>query len=411
MSIVRFTGRAVAVGLALTATAAAAWAQTDTTRARTDTLRRDSTTMRDTTVRDTTMRDTTMRDTTRMMRDTTRMMTDTARTMRESRGVVDPNNVRSTRRIPVQKDRGFSTSTGTYDERTGLRTRTSAGDVMLDAERARIDSLYSAAAADRQRLDSVEARTTELNTTVAGIRDSVNAVRTDVNAVRTELTAISARQNAIADSVRRVSQSLYNLRNGSLFNHSGFFVGVGAGANFTSGTFNDLGYGEGLNIAVPFGWHRLGQAIGFRGELGYQTFEGRANVPFSNGGTTSFSNPDPKVFSAVAMLSLALPINQARTNNFYIMGGGGAYMFRDIGANSTLRDRLTADANDGTSPESETNLGVTAGVGAEFRILGPANFFVQSRYTHLFTEEGTTTSSIGGSSLRWIPLIAGITLR
>jgi opacity protein-like surface antigen len=99
------------------------------------------------------------------------------------------------------------------------------------------------------------------------------------------------------------------------------------------------------------------------------------------------------------MLTLSLPINVAKTNSFYLMGGGGAYQFHHIGALSSLAESFPGIA--GTS-KSETKWGMTAGAGLEFHILGATSLFVQSAFTN---------ASATGRNLSWIPLLAGLTLR
>ena len=358
MRFVRSTGSAVGLGLALTlAAAATAGAQADSTR------------------RDTTQQDTTRQDTT---------------------------GVRSTQRIPVQKERDFSRSSFRNDR----FTRESRGEVMINQDSVRIDSLTAAAAMDRARLDSIEARANQLESSITAFNDSVRTVRGEMTAVRGELTTarneFTTRTTALSDSITQLNQRWDRFRNGSLFNNSGFYVGIGTGANFTTGAMQDLGYHEGLHIAVPIGFHRPGTLLGFRGELGIQTFDGRGTTAF--GGTT-FSNPDPQVLSAVGMLALHFPFGTTGRSNFYLMGGGGAYNFRDIGGASALNDRLES-----TNGDNVTKLGVTGGAGLEFHVLGPASLYVQSRFTNIFTDDGRLTSATSGS-LRWIPLVAGITLR
>jgi hypothetical protein len=350
MRFVKFTGGAAGVGLALTIAAATAGAQTDTTR-------QDTTAIRDSAA------------------------------------------VRSTQRIPVQKERDFSRS----NVRSDRFTRESTGEVMINQDSIRIDSLTAAAALDRARLDSVEARANALDRSITSFNDTIRTVRGEITTVRGELNTMTTRTAALSDSIQQLNQRWDRFRNGSLFNNSGFYVGIGSGANFTTGAMKDLGYHEGLHIAVPIGFHRPGTMLGFRGELGIQTFDGRG--PTSLGGS-SFSNPDPEVLSAVGMVTLHFPFGTTRRSNFYLMGGGGAYNFRDIGGSSTLSDRL----NDNSTGDNVTKLGVTGGAGLEFHVLGPASLYLQSRFTNVFTDDGRLTSATDGS-LRWVPLVAGITLR
>lgn len=323
-------------------------------------------------------------DTTRMQDSTRRRTTQDSSTMQ----------ARSTRRIPVQKDRDYSRNN------TRMTTDTATGEVMLNRDSIRIDSLTSAAALDRARLDSIEARANNLDRTVAGYADSLRAVRGEVsNAV----TTFNTRTTALSDSINQLNQRWNRFQNGSLFGNSGFYIGVGAGANFTNGALKDVGYHEGLHVAVPIGFHKPGTLLGFRGELGVQTFDGRGTTQF---GSTTFYNPDPKVLSAVAMLSLHFPFGETKRSSFYLMGGGGAYNFRNVGVGSALDDRL----NSSSTGENVTKWGATGGAGFEFHVLGPTSLFVESRFTNVFTNDARLTSATSGD-LRWIPLVAGFTLR
>ena len=327
----------------------------------------------------------------RAQADTTRQRTDS--TQRAT--------ARSEMQIPVRKNE--------YPIQ-GRVQRESGGEVMLSADRARIDSLETVATTYRERLDSIENATVALNgrteateSMVNALKDSLNTVRTEVSAMREELAATTARTNALGDSLYRLNRQFSHFRNGSLFGNSGFYVGLGTGANFTTGTLNEIGYHEGLNVAIPIGWNKPGTTIGVRGELGVQTFDGRV--------TGAFVNPDPKVYSAVAMLTAHFPLSQGKTSNFYLMGGGGAYMFRDVGDRSTLRDHLGGFTASGSSTSNKTEWGVTGGAGLEFHILGATSLFVESRLTNVFAEASTQPGNDPGKNLRWVPLIAGFTLR
>jgi hypothetical protein len=46
----------------------------------------------------------------------------------------------------------------------------------------------------------------------------------------------------------------------------------------------------------------------------------------------------------------------------------------------------------------------------EFHILGATSLFVQSAFTNVFAEKPVNTTGSSGN-LRWVPLVAGITLR
>lgn len=147
---------------------------------------------------------------------------------------------------------------------------------------------------------------------------------------------------------------------------------------------------------MPIGWSKPGRLLGVRAELAAQSFE--ANI------FPGFRNIDPVAWSANAMLTVNLPMNTAKTNLFYLMGGGGVFMFRHVGATSALSDRL------GDTDGSATKLGLMGGAGLEFHILGATSLFVESAFTNVFAERPVTTAG-DSRNLRWIPLVAGITLR
>ena len=79
-------------------------------------------------------------------------------------------------------------------------------------------------------------------------------------------------------------------------------------------------------------------------------------------------------------------------------------MFDHVGSASALADRL--DDTGGTAKQA----GLTAGAGLEFHVLGATSLFVQTAITNVYGERPVAT---GGKdrNLRWVPLVAGITLR
>lgn len=291
----------------------------------------------------------------------------------------------SEKRIPVSKE------------------QESRGEVALSPEAARVTTLETSMAELRQRIESLESemaatknRSLETERTVNTLKESLRSMNEELTAARAELANTTARTNALADSLYRMNRSLNSLRYGSLFGHSGFYIGLGTGANFTTSTLRDMGYTEGLNLTVPIGWSKPGTLLGLRAEFAMQQFEGRI--------APTFVNPDPTLYSATAMATLNLPMNAAKTNLFYLMGGGGAYNFRSFGSASALNDRL------GGTAKNVTKLGVTAGAGFEFHILGATSLFLQSQFTNVFADKSETNLG-GGRNLRWMPFVAGLTLR
>lgn len=301
----------------------------------------------------------------------------------------DPTRPVSDVRIPIQKD--------------GRRVQESAGDVMLAAEIARVNALEEKIALLQQRLQTAEeemarlaalpGRVTANEESIRSLESTFRSTRDELVTVRNELASANARVASLQEQVAQFDRRMNNLKYGSLFGHSGFYVGLGTGANFTTGTLHEIGYGTGLNVVMPIGWSKPENILGIRGELGVQTFEGRL--------FPGAVNVDPRMYTATAMLTVNLPINQAKTNLFYLMGGGGLFMFDRVGTTSMLDERIGG---------RETKLGLTGGAGLEFHVLGATSLFVESAFTNLFGEKpaiGTETSR----HLRWVPLVAGITLR
>jgi hypothetical protein len=279
----------------------------------------------------------------------------------------------------------------------------SRGEVALAAEVARINALEETAATLRQRLELKEAElaavTSRADANAASVKSleaALQFMREELFGVRYSLALATARATALEERVAQFDRRMYSVKHGSLFGHSGFYIGLGAGMNFPTGTLHNVGYGAGLNVVMPVGWSKPGQLLGVRAELAAQTLEG--NV------FPGFRNVDPVAWSGTALLTVNLPMNKARTNLFYLMGGGGAFVFDRVGATSALSDRL-ADTG-GTAKK----FGLVGGAGLELHILGATSLFVESAFTNVFGERPVTTTG-DGRSLRWVPLVAGVTLR
>ena len=285
----------------------------------------------------------------------------------------------SQQRIPVRKDQ--------------LVSRESFGEVALSAEIARITALEKTIASLEQRLASAEAaamnataRSEATERLVVALKDSLATARAD----------FAARAAELSDAMQLINGRITSLRNGSLFGHSGFYVVLGSGMNFTTGTLNDIGYRPGPNVLIPIGWSKAGFPLVFH-RVGVQSFEG-AVVP-------EFRNSDPALYTATAMATLNLPINSAKTNLFYLMGGGGAFLFHSFGSSSALNDRL------GGAAKNVTKWGVIGGAGLELHVLGATSLFVESSFTNVFAERSKLNTLDGSKNLRWVPLTAGVMLR
>jgi opacity protein-like surface antigen len=308
-------------------------------------------------------------------------------------------------RIPVRKG-----SMGTaMDSRTGVTRRESAGDVAT-LTILRIDSLEAVTTAYKTRLDSLEAaleaansaanaRNTALEARIKSLSDSLTTANTALAALREELNATNTRLSEVDTRLQGLNTRFNNFRNRSLFGNSGFYIGLGTGASYTSGTLRNIGYESAPLLTMPVGWQKPGSMLGLRTEWTLARLEGVAG----NG----FFNPDPTVASGVALATFSFPINSAKTNNFYLMGGGGFYMFRDFGAGSGLADKFSG--SDESAGDTETKWGFQAGAGLEFHILGATSLFVQSSLTNVAADRGTSGEE--GRNLRWMPVVIGFQLR
>jgi hypothetical protein len=322
---------------------------------------------------------------------------------------------RSTPRIPIRKE--------------------SRGEVVLPANRARTDSIAaqaridsinranlarndSIAAAERARTDSINMSTRQDSLANAARSDSIARAeqartdsisraeamrRTDTMTVTPPVTPPVTEQFPQATTTRRLPGS--------------FYIGLAAGAASPTGDVEELGYDSGLNVSVPIGWHNPASIFGFRLMLSYSQFNG---APFTTGGTSpvSLTNPDPKVYSAELNLNMRFPFNERKTSSLYLVGGGGVYMFRNFGRRSALAGYLGNDVLDPDDSANESTInkwGVNGGAGLEFGI-GTSSLFLETRLVNVFAgrdDEPTFDSVFGerGTSVRWMPLILGFTIR
>ena len=320
--------------------------------------------------------------------------------------------VRSTTRIPIRKE--------------------SRGEVVLPTRTTRADSIAQA------RTDSINKASLARNDSIVAAErarsDSMNLQsRADSIALATRTDSLARNEQARTDSISRLEQ----IRNDSIARTTpvvavpeqnmpmtqtrklpgAFYIGFAAGRNAPSGDFEDLGYARGLNISVPIGWHNPSSVFGFRLMLGYNQFDGES---FTTGGTAPviLSNSDPKVYSAEMNLNMRFPFNERRTSSVYLSGGGGMYMFRNFGQNSALAGYLGNDVlepNDEANERGITKWGVNGGAGLEFGI-GTSSLFLETRLVNVFAgrdDEPNFDSVFGerGSSVRWMPLIIGFTIR
>lgn len=313
---------------------------------------------------------------------------------------------RSSPRIPIRKESRGEVVLPTRSMRADSIAQ-ARNDSITRAEMARNDSI---ARAEQVRLDAITLRTRNDSIAQAARTDSLARIE------QTRLDSISRYEQMRNDSIARANtpppQAMTTRRlPGS------FYIGLAAGSASPQGDVEDLGYDSGFNIAIPIGWHNPSSMFGFRAMLGYSQFNGAS---FTTGGTapTVFSNPDPKVYSAELNLNMRFPFNQRRTSSVYLSGGGGMYMFRNFGQGSALAGYLgndVLDPNDSANETAITKWGVNGGAGLEFGI-GTSSLFLETRLVNVFAgrdDEPNFDSVFGerGTSVRWVPLILGFTIR
>lgn len=304
-------------------------------------------------------------------------------------------------RIPVRKGNGLATTPMRDD---GITRVESGGDVATMTS-MRIDSLEGVSREYRTRLDSLEAanaaagtRTAALEARISALSDSLTLTRNEISALREELNTTNARLTETDARLQGLNQRFDRFRHRSLFGNSGFYVGLGTGANFTTGTLRTIGYESAPTLTLPLGWSKPGSMLGLRTEWSMQRLEG-----VQEGG---FFNPDPTIFSGLGMVTLSFPLNKGKSNNVYLMGGGGFYQFRNFGVGSGLADKFSTSVD---GDDTETKWGFNAGAGLEIHVLGASSLFVQSSMTNIAADAGLTGEE--GRNLRWMPVVVGFMLR
>ncbi len=335
----------------------------------------------------------------------------------------DTTRARSTTRIPIRKEsRGEVTLPV-----TNRRDSTAVADSARRASQARSDSITRAdlarndsiAAIERARMDSISMRTRTDSIAQAARTDSIarmEQARTDsISRLEQMRNDSIARANPVAAAAVPTEQNMPVSQGRRL--PGSFYMGLAAGSAAPTGDLKDLGYDSGLSISVPIGWHNPSALFGWRLMLGYNQFNGAS---FTTGGANPvvLSNSDPKVYSAELNLNMRFPFNERRTSSVYLSGGGGVYLFRNFGQGSALAGYLgndVLDPNDSNNESTINKWGVNGGAGLEFGI-GTSSLFLETRLVNVFAgrdDEPNFDSVFGerGSSVRWMPLIIGFTIR
>jgi hypothetical protein len=332
------TRSACAIGIAAVVTLGsmpAAAQQTAADSAARDSVVRDSV-MRDSVARATMVRDSVVRDS--LMRDST------ARARR----------VTSSQRIPVRKEAGVQPDT----------TTTSTGVVAPDTTMR-----DTTMAIDTTPVDTTMADTTMADTTM---RDTTAAVTVPPPTPDTAVTT--------------PVETRTDLGFGRGVFGNGFYIGIGGGGTVPMGDLSDA-YGTGFNVTVPIGWQSMTTPWGVRADLAYNRVKGEV-AEFDDG---QVELDDGTIWSGTLGLTAQWPVGASSTS-FYLVGGGGAYHFRDFGELNASGTEITIEE------ENVTKFGLNGGLGINFAV-GAADIFVEGRYVSVFTD---------GDNTNYIPIVLGV---
>ncbi len=305
----------------------------------------------------------------------------------------------SEQRLRVQK--------GQADGRLDMRA-----DSIAAAERARQDSLNIANMAMQRQRDSLASiermRTDSIARMERMQQDSLNAIAAMRRDSLTRMDSI-AREEAL----RRQERERY------LFGGNGWYLGIGGGVSLPINEFEDVGYNSGFNVTVPIGWHRPGNFLGIRLDLGYDRFSGEEFIGQDGDGDVRLANPNPQVFSATLNLTARIPVSPSRRVGLYAVGGAGLYHFRSFGGRSALSGFLGNDVlstDESSIKETRNKLGAQIGAGIDWKV-GTASIFIESRFVNVFADRDDTVQfrdffgANRSSTLQWVPIIIGFTLR
>jgi opacity protein-like surface antigen len=148
-------------------------------------------------------------------------------------------------------------------------------------------------------------------------------------------------------------------------------VGVSAGLSMPTGTLGDA-FKSGYSVNGLIGFAMPMSPIGFRGEVGYNSWDGKSNV--ADGVTGSSLSGTANVVLQVPGMVVAKP---------YLIAGIGEH-------------RIKFD--NGTDNSSETKMGWNVGGGLKFG-LGTLNTMIEARYV---------TVNTSGEAAHYVPITFGI---
>lgn len=265
--------------------------------------------------------------------------------------------VTSSKRIPVRKDAGATTTT----ESSGAIAATPNADSL-----ARADSIAQADAMMRARQDSIAA--------VERMRqDSIAA------AERARQDSIALAERMRADSVARADSLMRWNANRAKLADAGLYFQVAAGPSLPRGDFNKF-FQRGYDVTGSLGYHPKVSPIGVRFDVAYDRFNARSSV--------TGSSAKPAIWSGLGEITVKVPRMWAVSP--YLIGGGGVSHFTNYDITGTSTTGST------TATKGQWNAGGGVGFG-----VGNLRLFAESRYMHIATPGKATT---------FVPVVFGISL-
>lgn len=182
---------------------------------------------------------------------------------------------------------------------------------------------------------------------------------------------------------------------------NGFYVGVGAGANFPQNELNNV-YDAGPSANVQIGYDPQTAPIGLRLNLGYNRLNGQTLATASTGTTTTtVEAASSNLWSALLDAKLRLPFGRlfGATSGLYAVGGGGVAYFQNYQTFQNVTGTGVGGSTAGTlRSEDATRFAANGGVGLDFGI-GAASLFAEGRYVRVFTR---------GRDSNYIPVTLGL---
>lgn len=190
------------------------------------------------------------------------------------------------------------------------------------------------------------------------------------------------------------------MRNGRFGN--GFYVGLGAGANFPQNDINAF-YKTGYNVNGQIGWDPMSSPLGLRLNVNWNRLNGQ-RLANQRVGNTNFTGEyrSSDLYTAMADAKLRLPFGRTAgsTSGLYAVGGGGVAYFRNFQTfSATTGTAPGASVTNRFNAEDVTRFAGNVGGGFELGV-GPASLFVEGRYVRVFTQNRNTD---------YVPVTIGLT--